>query len=214
MSKLRLLGVDVRVGKAVEHVDETGVVIAGERVPTRTVLWTAGVAASDAGRWLGVETDRPGRVVVGADLTVKGYPEVFVVGDTAHIENDGKPLPGVAQVALQSGKHAAHSIRARVLHQPPPSAFSYFDKGNMATIASTYAIMEKDRMKVGGILGKAGWTFIHILYLGRAEGQLMLCMQWIFGLWLGRTGSRYIDTPSVQPASAGQSSETPTEVHA
>ena len=169
----------------------------GQRVQTRTVLWTAGVAASPAGKWLGVETDRAGRVVVGPDLGVPGYPEVFVVGDTAHIENDGKLLPGVAQVAIQSGKHAGHSIRARVMHQPPPSAFSYFDKGNMATIAVTYAIMEKGKLKVGGLFGKLGWAFIHVLYLGRAEGQLMLCLQWIFGLFLGRTGSRYIDTPSV-----------------
>jgi NADH dehydrogenase FAD-containing subunit/cytochrome bd-type quinol oxidase subunit 2 len=198
VAKLRSLGVDVRLGKAVEMVDADGVVIGGERVPTRTVLWTAGVAASDAGRWLGAETDRAGRVVVGSDLSVAGYPEVFVVGDTAHIENDGKLLPGVAQVALQSGKHVAHSIRALVLQQPAPAAFSYFDKGNMATIAFSYAIMEKGKMKVGGWLGKAGWTFIHILYLGRAEGQLMLCMQWIFGLVLGRSGSRYIDTPSVE----------------
>jgi NADH dehydrogenase FAD-containing subunit len=189
--------VDVRLGKAVEHVDADGVVIAGERVETRTVLWTAGVAASPAGHWLGSETDRAGRAVVGSDLSIAGYPEVFVVGDTAHIENDGKLLPGVAQVALQSGKHVAHSIRARVLHQPPPGPFSYFDKGNMATISMMYAIMEKDRLKVDGIPGKLGWTFIHIMYLGRAEGQLMLCLQWIFGLFFGRTASRYIDAPSV-----------------
>ena len=107
------------------------------------------------------------------------------MGDTAHIENDGKVLPGVAQVALQSGKHAAHTIRARVLQQPPPGAFAYFDKGNMATIATTYAVMETDRMKVGGIPGKLGWAFIHVPYLGRAEGQFMLCMQWLFGLFTG-----------------------------
>jgi NADH dehydrogenase FAD-containing subunit/cytochrome bd-type quinol oxidase subunit 2 len=199
VAKLRSLGVDVRLGKAVEMVDDEGVIIAGERVPTRTVLWTAGVAASDAGRWLGVETDRAGRVVVGPDLSVAGYPEVFVVGDTAHIENNGKMLPGVAQVAMQSGKHAAHSIRARVLHQPPPSAFSYFDKGNMATISFTYAIMEKDKLKVGGALGKLGWAFIHVLYLGRAEGQLMFVMQSLTTMLLGRSGSRYIDTPSFEP---------------
>ncbi|HEY1297375.1 MAG TPA: cytochrome d ubiquinol oxidase subunit II [Chloroflexota bacterium] len=213
VGKLKSLGVDVRLGKAVEHVDADGVVIAGERVETRTVLWTAGVAASPAGKWLGVETDRAGRVVVGPDLSVAGYPEVFVVGDTAHIENDGKPLPGVAQVALQSGKHAAHSIRARVLQQPPPSAFSYFDKGNMATIAFSYAIMEKGKLKVGGILGKAGWTFIHILYLGRAEGQLMLALQWIFGLLLGSSGSRYIDTPSVEPPVTAPAAEQAGELH-
>jgi NADH dehydrogenase FAD-containing subunit/cytochrome bd-type quinol oxidase subunit 2 len=208
VGKLKSLGVDVRLGKAVEQVDADGVVISGERVLTRTVLWTAGVAASAAGRWLGVETDRAGRVVVGPELSIAGYPEVFVVGDTAHIENDGKLLPGVAQVALQSGKHAAHSIRARVLHQPPPSAFSYFDKGNMATISIWYAIMEKGKVKFSGVIGKAGWAFIHILYLGRAEGQLMLGMQWIFGLFLAHTGSRYIDTPGVETAVTARRLET------
>jgi NADH dehydrogenase FAD-containing subunit len=125
-----------------------------------------------------------------------------VVGDTAHIENDGKVLPGVAQVALQSGKYAAHAIRARVMHQPPPGPFAYFDKGNMATIATTYAIMEKDKLKVGGPLGKLGWAFIHVLYLGRAEGMLMTCLQWIFAALFGRTASRYIDTPNLEQAAS------------
>jgi NADH dehydrogenase FAD-containing subunit len=194
-AKLQSLGVDVRTGRAVEHVDEDGVIVGGERVPASTVLWTAGVAASPAGHWLGVETDRAGRVIVGPDLTVPGHPEIFVVGDTAHIENNGKMLPGVAQVALQSGKHAARTIRARVLHQPPPGPFSYFDKGNMATISAGYAVVEKDKLKMSGIPGKFSWGFIHILYLGRAEGQLMLATQWVFGVLFGRVGSRYIDTP-------------------
>ncbi|MBV9322409.1 MAG: NAD(P)/FAD-dependent oxidoreductase [Chloroflexi bacterium] len=198
VNKLRSLGVDVRLGKAVELVDEEGVVIAGERVRSRTVLWTAGVSASPAGRWLGVETDRAGRAVVGPDLSITDHPEIFVVGDTAHIQNNGKLLPGVAQVALQSGKHAAHTIRARVLRQPAPGAFSYFDKGNMATISMGYAIMEKDKLKMAGPLGKTGWAFIHVLYLGRAEGQLMLCMQWLFGAMFGKLSSRYIDTPAFE----------------
>jgi NADH dehydrogenase FAD-containing subunit/cytochrome bd-type quinol oxidase subunit 2 len=212
VAKLKSLGVDVRLGKAVEMVDADGVVIAGERVPTRTVLWTAGVAASPAGHWLGVETDRAGRVVVGPDLSVAGYPEIFVVGDTAHIENNGKLLPGVAQVALQSGKHVAHSIRSRVLHQPPPKAFTYFDKGNMATISVTYALMEKGRLKTGGLLGKLGWAFIHVLYLGRAEGQVMFILQGLFGVLMGRTGSRYIDTPSVVVAETASGEKRADEV--
>jgi NADH dehydrogenase FAD-containing subunit/cytochrome bd-type quinol oxidase subunit 2 len=199
VKKLESLGVEVRTGQAVQHIDGDIVVIAGEEVHAGTVLWTAGVTAPSVGSWLGVETDRAGRVVVGSDLTVKDYPEIFVVGDTAHIENDGKLLPGVAQVALQSGKHAAHTIRARIMHQRPPAPFSYFDKGNMATIASTYAIMEKDRLKLSGLPGKAGWAFIHVLYLGRAEGQLLICIQWIFAMVFGRTASRYIDTPSLAP---------------
>jgi NADH dehydrogenase FAD-containing subunit len=153
IAKLRSIGVDVRTGKAVESVDAEGVIIAGERVRTRTVLWTAGVSASPAGRWLGAETDRPGRVIVRSDLTLPGYPNIFVVGDTAHIEGNGKVLPGVAQVALQSGKHAAREIRARGMHQLPPPPFAYVDKGNMATIATTYAIMERNKVKVGGIPG-------------------------------------------------------------
>jgi NADH dehydrogenase FAD-containing subunit len=140
-------------------------------------------------------------------LSLVGYPEIFVVGDTAHMENHGKPLPGVAQVALQGGKHAAHTIRARVMHQPPPGAFSYFDKGNMATIAATYAIMEHNKMKLSGVLGKMGWAFIHVLYLGRAEGQLMACLQWLFTILFGRTASRYIDTPSLEQV---DSSPAPT----
>jgi NADH dehydrogenase len=163
-------------------------------------LWTACVAASPAGRWLAAETDRAGRVIVKSDLSIEGSPDIFVVGDTAHIENGGKVLPGVAQVALQSGKHAAHTIRARITNEPRPAAFSYFDKGNMATIASTYAIIEKDRLKVGGMFGKAGWAVIHVLYLGRAEGQRLLFLQWLFGILFGRTGSRYIDTPAIEAA--------------
>ncbi|MBV9601563.1 MAG: cytochrome d ubiquinol oxidase subunit II [Chloroflexi bacterium] len=206
VDKLRSLGVDVRLGQAVQAVDAEGVVIAGQRVQTRTVLWTAGVAASPAGRWLNVETDRAGRVVVGSDLTVPGHPEVFVIGDTAHIEINGNVLPGVVQVAMQGGKHVAHTIRSRVLHQPAPRPFSYFDKGNMATISMSYAIMEKGKLKLSGPLGKTGWAFIHILYLGRAEGQLMLCLQWLSALVFGKTGSRYIDTPSLEAPLAPRTS--------
>src|SRR5262249_56169992 len=125
-----------------------GVVIAGARVAARTVIWTAGGAASPAGRWLGVETDRAGRVVVGPELSIPSYPEIFVVGDTAHIERAGKLLPGLAQVAIQSGQHAARVIGARVVHRSPPAPFNYIDKGSMATIAAGYAIMEKGKLKL------------------------------------------------------------------
>jgi len=194
LKKLRSLGVEVRLGSAVEEVDAEGARIAGERVAARTVMWTAGVAASPAGRWLGVDSDRGGRVVVGPDLSVPGHPEIFVVGDTAHIEDHGKQLPGVAQVAIQSGQHAARTIRARVLNQPPPAPFAYFDKGSMATIAQRYAIMERGKLKLSGPLGKLGWAFIHILYLGSSEDQALLGVQWLFGL-LRKAGSRYIDAP-------------------
>jgi NADH dehydrogenase FAD-containing subunit len=200
MRKLRSLGVEVRVGQAVELVDAEGVVIAGKRVAARTVIWTAGVAASPAATWLGVEKDRAGRVVVGPDLSVPGYPEIFVVGDTAHVELDGKVLPGVAQVAIQGGQHTAHVIGAHVLHQSPPKPFDYFDKGTMATIAEYYALVEKGKLKLSGPIGKLGWAFIHILYLGGAESQSLLCLQWLFSVLRGKTVSRYIDVPPSAPS--------------
>jgi NADH:quinone reductase (non-electrogenic) len=193
---LRKLGVDIRTGHAVEQVDAHGVVIAGERLPAQTVLWAAGVTGSPAATWLATESDRAGRAIVLPDLSISGYPEIFVVGDTAHIDHNGTPLPGVAQVALQSGKHAGETIRARVLNRPPPPRFTYFDKGNMATIASTYAIIEHGRFKLSGMFGKLGWAFVHVLYLGRLEGQLLLALQWVFGLAFGRTSSRNIDPPN------------------
>src|SRR5262249_40509697 len=99
--RLERLGVEVRLGHGVDHVDAEGVVVAGERIASRTVIWTAGVAPSPAGKWLGVETDRSGRVKIKDDLTVPTHPEIFVVGDTASLQQDGRPLPGVAQVAMQ-----------------------------------------------------------------------------------------------------------------
>src|SRR5262245_15841839 len=108
------LGVEVRLGKAVDQIDEDGVIVAGERIASRTVIWTAGVAPSPAGKWLGVETDRAGRVKVKPDCSVPGHPEVFVVGDTASLQQHGKPLPGVAQVAMQQGRYAGRLISARV----------------------------------------------------------------------------------------------------
>src|ERR1700748_2555647 len=103
---LEKLGVEVRLGHSVEQIDDNGVVVGGERIVSKTVIWTAGVAPSPAGKWLRVETDRAGRVRIQEDLTVPGYPEIFVVGDTAVFLQDGKPLGGVAQVALQQGHYA------------------------------------------------------------------------------------------------------------
>ena len=126
---LQRLGVRVRTNAPVERVDAGGARIAGEYVPAHTVIWAAGVKASPAGRWLGAETDKAGRVTVGADLTVPGHPEVFVIGDTASATQDGKPLPGVAPVAMQQGRYAAKVIAARVKGRPAPGAFHYFDRG-------------------------------------------------------------------------------------
>src|SRR5205807_3589161 len=115
---LEELGVEVRLGHGVDKIDDEGVIVGGERIASKTVIWTAGVAPSPAGKWLGVETDRAGRVKVQADLTVPGHPEIFVVGDTAALQQDGKPLPGVAQVAMQQGRYAGTLIQRRVSGKP------------------------------------------------------------------------------------------------
>src|SRR6202042_2215755 len=110
--RLESLGVEIRLGHSVDQIDADGVVVAGERIASKTVIWTAGVAPSPAGRWLQVETDRAGRVRVQSDLTIPGRTDVFVVGDTASLDQNGKPLPGVAQVAIQQGRHAAKVIHS------------------------------------------------------------------------------------------------------
>src|SRR5881409_1074274 len=131
---LQKLGVEIHLGHAVEKIDSDGVIVAGGRIASKTVIWTAGVAPSPAGKWFGVETDRAGRVKVQPDLTVPGHPEILVVGDTASLQQKGKPLPGVAQVAIQGGRYAGKLIRRRVSNKAAPRPFSYFDKGNMAVV--------------------------------------------------------------------------------
>ena len=108
--RLAKLGVEVRLGHAVEKIDEDGIVVAGERIASKAVIWTAGVAPSPAGKWLGAETDKAGRVRVQGDLRVPWYPDIFVIGDTASLDQDGKPLPGVAQVAIQQGRYVGTLI--------------------------------------------------------------------------------------------------------
>src|ERR1700674_498605 len=139
--RLEKLGVEVHLGHSVDHIDADGVVVAGECIARKTVIWTAGVAPSPAGKWLKVETDRAGRVRVQNDVSVPGHPEIFVIGDTASFEENGKPLPGVAQVAMQQGRYVGKLIHGRVgggTSVPPP--FSYFDKGSMAVVGKGFAV--------------------------------------------------------------------------
>ena len=113
--RLEELGVEVRLGHSVDDIDADGIAVGGERIASRTVIWTAGVAPSPAGKWLNVETDRAGRVRIQKDLTVPGHPEILAVGDTASLDQNGKPLPGVAQVAIQQGRYAGKLIHNRIV---------------------------------------------------------------------------------------------------
>jgi NADH dehydrogenase FAD-containing subunit len=186
------MGVEVRLGHLVDLIDAEGVVINGQRIRSQCVIWAAGVKASHAGKWLGAETDRAGRVKVQPDLSVPDHPEIFVVGDTAFIEEDGKPLPGVAQVAIQSGKYAARVIQHRIEQAAPPPPFKYFDKGNMATVTRGFAVVDSKFMRTAGFIGKLAWAFLHILYLSAFENRIIVFFRWTWEIVTNQRGARVI----------------------
>ncbi len=159
--RLENLGVEVRLGHSVDQIDAEGIVIAGERIASKTVIWTAGVAPSPAGKWLNVETDRAGRVRIQKDLTVPGHSEIFVVGDTASLDQNGKPLPGVAQVAMQQGRYAGKLIHSRIVGSPTPRAFSYFDKGSMAVVGKGFAVLQSGKVQISGLGAWLTWAAVH-----------------------------------------------------
>jgi NADH dehydrogenase FAD-containing subunit len=208
--RLESLGVEIRLGHAVEEVDQDGVLVAGERINSKTVIWTAGVAPSPAGKWLAAETDHAGRVRVQNDLSIPLHPEIFVVGDTASLDQDGKPLPGVAQVAMQQGRYVGKLIRRRLLGKSPPP-FRYFDKGNMAVVGKGFAILQSGRVELSGFVAWLGWASIHLLYLGNQSLRMSVLLQWMWTFLTGNRGSRLIlnaneQTP-VQTTSATASNQ-------
>ena len=186
------LGIEIRLGQSVDCVDEHGVVVAGERINAKTVIWTAGVAASPAAKWLNAETDHAGRVRIQPDLSIPGHPEVFVVGDTASLEQDGKPLPGVAQVAIQQGRYAADLIRRKVTGKPAPALFSYFDKGNLAVVGKNFAVLESHKVKLSGFPAWVVWAGVHLQFLGQSSLRLSVLVQWAWTYVTGQRGSPLI----------------------
>jgi NADH dehydrogenase len=190
--RLEELGVEVRLGQGVDQIGEEGVILAGERIASKTVIWTAGVAPSPAGKWLGTETDRAGRVRIQGDLTVPGHSEILVVGDTASLDQDGKPLPGVAQVAMQQGRYAGRLIHSRVTGSSPPPPFSYFDKGNMAVVGKGFAILQSGKLKISGFLAWLAWAAIHLEFLATSSLRVSVFVQWVWTYLTGQRGSRLI----------------------
>jgi NADH dehydrogenase FAD-containing subunit len=211
-NRLESLGVEVKLGHGVDKIDEEGVIVGGERIASKTVIWTAGITASPAGRWLNVETDRAGRVRVQPDLSVPNHPEIFVVGDTASVDQDGKPLAGVAQVAMQSGRYVGRLIGARVSGRATPSRpFRYFDKGVMAVVGQNYAVLQSGKVHLKGLLVFLTWATIHSLYLAQSGQRLSVWLQWVWTSLTGQRGSRLIvnhhgpvpvPVPSSTPAAA------------
>jgi NADH dehydrogenase FAD-containing subunit len=190
--RLEELGVEVRLGHSVDQIDADGVVIGGERIVSKTVIWTAGVAPSPAGKWLKAETDRAGRVRVQNDLTVPGNPEISVVGDTASLDQNGKPLPGVAQVAMQQGRYAGRLIHSRIVGGPAPKPFSYFDKGSMAVVGKGFAILQSGRFHIHGYPAWLAWAAVHLQFLAQSNLRVSVFLQWVWTYVTGQRGSRLI----------------------
>jgi NADH:ubiquinone reductase (H+-translocating) len=168
-------------------------VIAGKHLAAKTVIWTAGVAASPAGKWIGAETDRAGRAKVNSDLSVPGHPNIFVIGDTASVsQEDGKPVPGVAPAAMQEGHYVASVIADRMTGKEQEQAFHYVDKGNMATIGRFSGIVDVGNAHFAGFLGWILWLVVHLYYLIGFRNRIMVMIQWVVSYLLFQRGARLI----------------------
>ncbi len=198
------MGIEVITGRTLAHVDEAGVLVGGERIAARTVIWTAGVEPSPAGQWLNAATDRSGRVKVNPDLSIAGHPDIFVIGDTAYVEQDGKPLPAVAQVALQQGKYVADLLRARIWKEPACPPFRYRDMGSMAVIGRGYSLLQYKKVRIAGWSAWIAWALIHVLYLAEYGNRVRVLVQWAWTYFTGQGGSRLIVDPFPDPVQASK----------
>src|SRR5215475_11683357 len=190
--RLTKLGVKVMTGVKVETVDEQGVVAGGKRIPSATVLWTAGVEASPVPKMLGTKTDRAGRALVDPFLKVVDAPGVFVAGDAASVMQNEHPVPGVAQAAIQEGRYVGRLIASELKGQKVKRPFHYFDKGNMAVVGKNYAVLERGWLRTSGFLTWLVWAFVHILSLPQLQNRLRVQRQWVWSYVTGQRSSRLI----------------------
>jgi NADH:ubiquinone reductase (H+-translocating) len=199
--QLEKLGVEVRTGEMVSAVDGQGVTVGEDRYQARTVVWGAGVQASPLARCLGVELDKAGRVVVEQDLSVPGWPEIFVVGDlAASKQKDGSLVPGVAPAAIQMGRHAARTIVRDASGRDRPS-FRYRDKGSLATIGRAAAVADLGRLHLGGWVAWVAWLVVHVFFLIGFRNRLFVVSQWAWAYVTQKRGARLITGES--PAELG-----------
>ena len=183
------LGVKIYTNTPVTRVDAEGIVAGGQRVRAATVLWGAGVLASPAGRWLEAATDKLGKIKVNPDLSVPGYPEIFAIGDTAHVvaetrnlwgikSREPMPIPGVAQPAIQEGKYVADVIHCRVTGRPAPAPFWYWDKGDLAIVGRTYAVADLRFVRFAGFPAWFVWAVVHLYFLIGFANRFFVLLQW------------------------------------
>jgi NADH:ubiquinone reductase (H+-translocating) len=190
---LARLGVEVRLLAPVTGCDAEGALVKGERIPSATVVWAAGVAASPAAVWLGAEADRAGRLIVGLDFEVPGHSGVFAIGDTAlYRDAGGRPLPGVAPVAKQQGDWVGRLIARRAAGQPDPAPFRYRDAGQLATIGRRAAVVDFGRLRFKGRLAWWFWGIVHIYFLINARSRMIVAIEWLWSYLTYDRGARLI----------------------
>lgn len=202
---LQEFGVEIRNNTPVTNVDAFGVTVSeGKRIASRTVIWAAGNSASAAGKWIGAEMDKAGRVKITSSLTAPGHDNIYVIGDTAALDQDGKQLPGVAQVAMQMGVYSARCIQAAVNNQNPLPPFRYFNKGDMATVGRRFAIYDIEKLetpsgtKISGPIRLAGvtawlmWLTIHIAFLIDYANRIFVMLSWMNSYFTNQRSARLI----------------------
>jgi NADH dehydrogenase len=199
--QLERLGVEVRTGVTVTQIEEGAVQIGGERIRAGNVFWAAGVVASPLGASLGLPLDRAGRVPVAVDCSIPDHPEIFVIGDLAHLEQDGRGIPGVAPAAMQMGRHAARCICADLAGRPR-AAFRYRNRGSLATIGRAAAVADFGRLRISGLPAWLLWVFVHVAYLIQYRNRALVLFQWAWAYVTYQRGIRLItgeDPPSARP---------------
>jgi NADH dehydrogenase len=201
--RLEKLGVEILTGVKVEKVDESGVIANGQRIPSATVLWTAGVAALPIVKRLGAATDRAGRVSVGPFMNVQGVSSVFAVGDTSSVTCDGRPVPGVAQAAIQQGRYVGRLISRQLNGREAKEPFRYFDKGSMAVVGKNFAILERGRLRTSGFLTWLVWIVLHLMSLPQLQNRLRVQVQWFWSYLTGQRSSRLIPETSAAETDVG-----------
>lgn len=194
--QLEGFAIEVRTGQLVTGLDANGVTMGEERIEAKTVVWAAGVQASPLARCLGVPLDKAGRVRVEQDLSIPGHPSIFVTGDLAAFEQDGKPVPGVAPAAIQQGRHVARNV-ARAVAGTPMLPFRYRDKGSLATIGRAAAVADLGRVHISGFVAWMAWLTIHIFFLIGFRNRVLVILQWAWAYLTQRRGARLITGENV-----------------
>lgn len=190
---LAKMGVEVKTGRPVQACNECGISIGEEFIQSRTVIWAAGVQASNAATWVGADQDRAGRAIVQPDLTVRSHPEIFIVGDTASVkEQDGSLVPGIAPAAKQQGKYVAAVIKSRILQRVAPGPFKYRHLGNLATIGPSSAVIDFGKVQLKGALAWWIWGITHVFFLIGTHSRMAVALSWLWVFVSGHHSARLI----------------------